>query len=80
MTLPPEIIATIETIPEPRRGAFVARAERITGPAQIYVIAWHLLRGDADAAIFCAGLPAEVFARHDHAIRLAWCMGMLRGP
>ena len=78
MSLPPEIIATIEAMPD--AAAFIALAERIEGPAHLYLVTWHLMRGDGEAAHFCASIPSSFFHQHDDAIRLAFAAGYLKGP
>lgn len=66
-------------MPTALRTMFVEAVEQISGPAQLYTIAHHLLRGDADMAMYAAHANPAHFARYDAILALAFAMGANRG-
>lgn len=77
MTYPAPFLTTLAAMPEAARDALLTRAADMTSPAQLSTVAVHLLRGDADSAVFVASLPASMFGRYDAAMALAFGYGNL---
>lgn len=79
MDLPAPLLATLDAMRPEDRAALLERVEAMESPAQMWLTAWHLMQGDGAYARIVAFLPADMFARHDDAIRMAFLMGRMDG-
>lgn len=73
--MPPEMQATIDAMEPAFRARFVAMAEPITSPAQLFLMAKHLMAGDGLAAALVAAAPSDWFAPFDILMAAAYDAG-----
>jgi hypothetical protein len=78
-SLPADVSAALDAMPTALRAMFLAAVDQIEGPAHLYTIAHHLLRGDTDLAIYAAHANPASFARFDAVVALAFAIGATKG-
>lgn len=77
MTPHQQIEATLETMAPEIREAFLDRIAGISSPAQLNLIAGHLVKGDTKNALIALNLRPEFLAPLDRALDRAYRAGVV---